>query len=98
MAQYDVWALTEGDWVVDVQSDLLEPANTRVVVPLIAPDPAGRTLQRLNPILKVEADRLLLATQLIGAVRRSDLKRKIGSVSDQADAITAALDMLITGF
>ena len=97
MAQYDVWAMSDGELAVDVQSDLLDPASTRVVIPLVPPDPVGRTFKRLNPVLKVDADQLLLATQLISVIRRSDLKRKVGSVSDQSDAITAAVDMLITG-
>ena len=37
MAQFDVFALPDGTWVVDVQSDLLAIYDTRVV-PLVPPD------------------------------------------------------------
>jgi len=40
--------------------------------------------------------RLILATRLILAVRRSALRR-VGRVADQADAITRAVDVLMAG-
>ena len=44
MAEFAVHALRSGGLVVDVQSDLLDPFETRVVIPLIAPEHAPRAL------------------------------------------------------
>jgi hypothetical protein len=44
----------------------------------------------------VDGRRLILATRLIGAARRSAL-RPVGSVADQADRITRAVDVLMGG-
>jgi hypothetical protein len=37
-------------------------------------------------------------TQELAAVPRSDVRRKVGSLSDRRDDIVRALDVLLTGF
>ena len=78
---------------MDVQSDLLEPFETRVVIPLIAPRHAPRLApHRLNPVLKVVGEPRVLATQLLATLLRAELG------APRCDAIRAALDMLFRGF
>ncbi|MEY3706176.1 MAG: hypothetical protein RL585_733, partial [Pseudomonadota bacterium] len=43
-----------------------------------------------------EGQRLVLATRLIAAVRRTRVRR-VGSVADQGDRIVRALDILMAG-
>ena len=42
-----------GILVVDVQSDLLEPFATRVVIPLLAPEHASQVPRCLNPVFEM---------------------------------------------
>ncbi len=79
--------------VVIVESDLLPADPAVVVVPLLPDYPA---IRHLNPEILHHGTRLILATRLIAAVRRTALRRE-GSVADQADRITRAVDVLMAG-
>lgn len=92
MTRHDV-AEYDGVLMVVVESDLLPPDPSVVVIPLLSGYPAVR---HLNPEILHEGKRLILATRLIAAVRRSALRRA-GSVADQGDAITRAVDVLMAG-
>ncbi|MCV2866704.1 CcdB family protein [Defluviimonas sp. WL0075] len=92
LTRYDV-AEHNGVSMVVIESDLLPPDASVVVIPLLSGYPAVR---HLNPELRHDGRRLVLATRLIAAVRRSRLHRT-GSVADQGDLITRAVDILMTG-
>ncbi len=92
LTRFDV-AEYNGISMVVVESDLLPPDASVVVIPLLAGYPA---VEHLNPELQHNGRRLILATRLIAAVRRSSLKRT-GSVADQGDLITRAVDVLMAG-
>lgn len=92
LTRFDV-AEYNGVSMVVVESDLLPPDPAVVVIPLLADYPAVR---HLNPELEHDGKSLILATRLIAAVRRSGLRRT-GSVSDQADRVTRAVDVLMSG-
>jgi toxin CcdB len=79
--------------MVVVESDLLPPDPAVVVIPLLPDYPAVR---HLNPEIRHGERRLVLATRLIAAVRRSELRRT-GSAAEQGDAITRAVDVLMGG-
>ena len=79
--------------MVVVESDLLPPDPAVVVIPLLPDYPAVRYL---NPVIRHGDRRLVLATRLIAAVRRSSL-RWTGNAADQADEITRAVDVLMGG-
>ncbi|WP_299154534.1 CcdB family protein [uncultured Tateyamaria sp.] len=97
MARFDVFASDSG-LLLDVQSDLLDVLTTRVVVPLIPLDQAPTPARRLNPIFDLDGTQLLMATQFIATVPTSILGDRHSSLSAAQDEITAALDMLFTGF
>lgn len=99
MARFDLYAgLGSGEgYVVDVQADLLESLRTRVVIPLL-PRGAIKVVRDLNPIVRVDDQEYAVMTQELSAVPRSDLRRKVGSLSDRRDEITRALDVLLTSF
>lgn len=92
LSRHDV-AEYKGVSMVVVESDLLPPDPAVVVIPLLSGYPAVR---HLNPELQHDGRRLVLATRLIAAVRRSSLRRS-GSVADQGDLITRAVDVLMAG-
>lgn len=83
--------------MVDCQSDLLEHLNTRFVVPLIAQADAPKPAQRLNPILTIDGEDYLMATQFAAAVLTRDLGKKRVSLKDRSTEILGALDVLLTG-
>ena len=98
MARYDVRSGADGYLYVEVQADILDQLNTRVVIPLmpldVAPVPAGR----LNPIVMVAGVPLSLVTQYLAAVRASTLGPVVGSAAHEQDKISLALDMLLKGY
>ncbi|MBK7003899.1 MAG: CcdB family protein [Burkholderiales bacterium] len=78
--------------MVVVENDLLPPDPAVVVIPLLADYPA---VKDLNPVL-VRDGGVGCCTRLIAAVRRSSLRR-VGSVADQGDRISRAVDVLMAG-
>ena len=92
LSRFDL-AEYNGISMVVIESDLLPPDPSVVVIPLLADYPA---VVHLNPELLHGTQSLVLATRLITAVRRSKLRRT-GSVADQGDQVTRALDVLMRG-
>jgi hypothetical protein len=101
MAAFDLHRIAEtagSGLVVDVQSDLLDPFGTRVVVPLLALAAAPDAPRRLNPVIEVAGTPLILAAQLLAAVPRAALGPPVGSLAHERDRIRDALDMALLGF
>ncbi len=92
LSRFDV-AEYNGVAMVVVESDLLPPDASIVVIPLLSDYPAVRDL---NPELQHNGERLVLATRLIAGVRRSNLRRA-GNLRDQGDLIIRAVDILMAG-
>jgi toxin CcdB len=91
MARFDIHRPRDGgaEYLLDVQSDLLDHLRTRVVVPLLSPASVPLDLRDLHPRLVVEGTELLAATQLLSAVRRQELGPVVASVADQRDTSPA---------
>lgn len=99
IARFDIYANRSGEgFLLDVQSDLLETLNTRVVVPLIPLKTAPTPAKRLNPIFTIEGDEVVMATQFLAAVPGAEVRDSVGSLDDARDEINDALDMLFLGF
>ncbi len=99
MARFDVFENLGGaGYLLDVQSDLLSGLNTRVVVPLLPISTAPSPARRLNPILSIGGQELVMATQYMAAVPEQELRSGVGSLAAKHDEISAALDMLFLGF
>ncbi len=103
MAQYDVHRYARPGspvrFVLDVQSDLLDVIDTRVVVPLYPMDESARPALRLNPVVEVpgENDHFYLSTAELAAVHRSALGDRVANLAERHDEIIAALDLVFTG-
>ncbi|EPR16158.1 plasmid maintenance protein CcdB [Sphingobium indicum IP26] len=99
MAKFDVYRQKSGGpCVLDCQADLLSDLNTRLVVPLLPIDRAPKPAARLNPIFEVEGVRFVMVTQFAASVPIREIGEIVQSLGSEADAIGAALDMLIIGF
>jgi toxin CcdB len=86
-------------FLVDVQSDLLEPLNTRVVVPITqARALTKKPVSHLTPELLFNGDRYVLVTPQLAGIGRAELGALAGSLTEERQTILAALDFLLTGF
>lgn len=104
MAQFDVYrnanpgSRARVPYLLDVQSDLLDPLATRVVVPLCKPEVLkGKLAERLNPVFEVGGRKVAMLTPELAGVSRKMLGERIGNLADERSSIIAALDLLITG-
>lgn len=104
MAQFDVYrnpnpaTRARIPYLLDVQSDLLDPLATRVVVPLCKPEVLkGKLAERLNPVFEVEGSKMAMLTPELAGVSRKILGERVGNLSNERHSIVAALDLLITG-
>jgi toxin CcdB len=85
--------------LVDVQSDLLEDLQTRVVIPLSKVAALTRKpVSQLTPLIEFEESSYVLVTPQLAGVARSELGIAAGSVAQSRDVILAAMDFLLLGF
>lgn len=98
--KHAVYRLPNGVLVVDVQSDLLNPTITRVVVPLVASiDLKDAQPGRLTPSFEVEGQKVMLLPLQMAAVPL----RELGSqpvrllTEDESYAVSSALGVLFEG-
>ena len=99
MARFDVYANPGSPGLLlDVQSDLLAPLNTRVVVPLLPLELSPKPAERLNPVLEVQGARYVMVTQFMAAVPAGELKSFVLNLSASTDDILAAIDFLHQGW
>lgn len=95
------FAVHQGDGtalLLDCQNDLLSHLNTRLVVPLVAPGDAVQIDRRLTPVLRVDGEHRMMLTHFAAAIPVNALGPVVGSVRDQEFIVSAALDMLISGY
>lgn len=86
-------------FLVDVQSDLLEDLQTRVVIPLTKTAAlTKKPVSQLTPVLEFEGEAYVLVTPQLAGVARNELGAATGSLVERRDKILAAMDFLLTGF
>lgn len=85
-------------FLLDVQHDLLDDLETRVVIPL-RPLSAikGKALRPLMPVLEVEGERFVLLTPQMAGIPKSELGAPVIRVEHYRSEIIAAIDFLLTG-
>jgi toxin CcdB len=99
MARYQVFRNKDAEgYLLDVQNDLLDDLNVRVLVPLMVPEDAPKPAHRLNPAFEIEGRRILMVTQYLSAVPVKELGPVVGNLRVHDNEITEALDMLFQGF
>ena len=103
MAQFDVYRNPNPDtqqyapFLVDVQSDLLVPLSTTVVIPLIKANQVSKPISRLNPKFKIKNTNTVLSTAELAGVSHQELGDYVVSLADHRIEIIDALDLLFTG-
>lgn len=84
--------------LLDVQSDLLESLNTRVVVPLYIPAAVeDGIIGTLTPRIEVDDAPYIAVTPEVAGIPRRSLGIQVGDLSHRRRDIIAALDLLLTG-
>lgn len=105
MARFDVYAnpgsqAAATPFLLDVQSDLLDGLDSRMVIPLrsLAHFPRVKLPTRLTPVLTIDGQDFLLETPKMGAIPKRALKSPVTSLATARTQITAALDFLFQGY
>jgi toxin CcdB len=84
--------------LLDVQSHLLEPLGTRVVIPLSPVVAArARAMQALTPSIIVAGNEYVMVTPQLAGISVRELGTLVDSVPSERGKIIGALDVLITG-
>jgi toxin CcdB len=84
--------------LLDIQSDLLDPLATRVVVPLSPAGPArARSMQTLTPSISVDGKAYLMVTPQLAGIALRELGPVVADAKADRPKIIAALDFLISG-
>jgi toxin CcdB len=102
MAQFDVHRnlgrhRDQIPFVVIVQSSLYDNYRRCVVVPLVDESSlAAVTNPRFNPTFQIQGQSVVLHPLEIVSVANENLGELVGSLSEEGDAIIAALDELLT--
>ncbi|NOT12654.1 MAG: CcdB family protein [Methylococcaceae bacterium] len=105
MPRFDVYRNSSAQaavtpYLLDVQSDLLQGLETRIVIPLRRLDrfPDVKLPANLMPTFAIEGVECLLETPKLAAVPLRLLKISVTSLADRQFEITAALGFLFHGF
>lgn len=85
-------------YFVDVQSDLLEELNSRLVIPLSMYKTLNNTnATKLCPVFKIKKESFVLLTHQMTSVPKSILKKEAGSLETSRYEILGAVDLLLSG-
>jgi toxin CcdB len=85
-------------FLLDVQNDLFNDLETRVVVPLCPVSAmTGRPLRGLMPVVEVEGERFVMLTPQMAGIPKSELGAPVTRVEQHRFEIIAAIDFLLTG-
>ena len=105
MARFDVYAnpgthARTTPYLLDVQSNLLDAADSRMVIPLRSLEHFAKVPlpSALAPVFTIEGREVLLETLKMGAVPVRILKSPVASVTAEQARVTAALDFLFNGY
>lgn len=98
LSRFDLYAAPDGvGFILDLQADLLEHYNTRVVAPVVLARDYGGAATGLNPKVMIGEEPFVVQTHLMAAIPAVHLKSPVGSIAAQADEITSALNLLFQG-
>lgn len=103
MPQFNVYKNRNADsratypLLLDIQANLLDALQTRIVVPLTKLTANKKALQGATPVVVIDGEQYLLMTPQLAGVAARELGPLVASIADQRDIITAALDFVFFG-
>lgn len=104
MAQFDVYLNPNPatnraiPYYLNVQAELLDSLNTRVIAPLVREEEMGKLVKGLHLKFKVKGEAVVMSTGELAGLPIRALGDKVASLKSKRDEIIAALDLVITGF
>ncbi|MCQ2005681.1 CcdB family protein [Rhizobium sp. NRK18] len=99
MARFHVYRLRRDEVLaIDLQADLLEQLNTRVMAPLYSLSVSPWSLSRLNPHFEIGETIYVMATQRMAAVPVAEIGDLVADLSSRADDVLRAVDFLFSGY
>ncbi|MDN5844230.1 MAG: CcdB family protein [Alcaligenaceae bacterium] len=99
MGRYNVYRNLSGSgYLINVQADIMQPLNTRVVVPLLPLSEAPKPAKAVNPLFDIDGAQHVMVTQYMAAIPAKELKSPAFSLQHRHDEIVAAIDFLFHGF
>lgn len=85
-------------YFVDVQSELLDTLNTRLVIPLTPTELLEKKApSHLCPVIHIDEGDLVILTHQMASVPTKILREPVNDLSIFRDEIISAIDFLITG-
>ena len=85
-------------YLLNVQSDLIDAAGTRVMVPMFALKRGARPgPMALTPVLEIGAVPHVMMTPLLAGMDVGDVGKEAEDLSHARSTIMSALDLLISG-
>ncbi len=103
MARFDVRAnLHRGSrervpYLLELQTDLLDGLDTRLVAPLVPAARFGPPASRLNPVLRIGSRNFVMDTALIAGIPATQLGERVASLGERSAELLGALDFLVSG-
>lgn len=99
MARFHVHRIgSDGSLAIDLQSNLLDALDTRVVRLLVPVGDLAKLVLRLNPRFEIDGETFVMLTEFLTTIPASSLGLSIADLSSRSDEITAATDFLFQGF
>lgn len=101
MAQFDIYKneneLTNEKvpYLLNIQNDILDSINTRVVIPLVKD---MKDFKGLTKEFIIENQKVYLTTSQMGTIHKNELKTKVTTLQNQKEDIKNSIDFLIYGF
>lgn len=85
-------------FLLDVQSQLLDSLETRMVVPLApAGDYKGKAMTVLTPSFEIDQGLYVMLTPQMAGIVRKEMGVEVADLSHHRQDIISAIDFLITG-
>jgi toxin CcdB len=102
MAQFDIYENQNPrtnkfiPYLLDVQTELLDDLQTRVVVPISVTN-NQKPITGLMPLLDINGSSYLMLTPQLAGIHKKELGNAITNLANARQDILNALDFLITG-
>lgn len=99
MARFHIHKLKNRDgFIMDLQADLLDSIETRVVAPLVPVTQIGPVFVKLSPRVEIEGRAYYILIPSMASLPKRLIGESVLDLSQRRDEITAATDFLFQGF
>lgn len=104
MSQFELYknndksTATAYPYFVDIQSELLDTLNTRLVIPLTPVELLKKKVpSHLCPLININEGDFVILTHQMASIPTKNLKEPVNELSTFRNEIISAIDFLITG-